>query len=112
MFNVKISPETTRALRLYVAELEKIQRKYQKKKDAQLALLKSKTGDADETELSNLYGYGYITKKEYYAALDKLRERKDYKSAAAELLRMVSRDIRELRAEIAEIDNSSARTPV
>jgi uncharacterized protein (DUF3084 family) len=99
-----IPEETADALNLYITELEKLKVKYEKKRETELARQAQKIhGCADEYELANLYGWGNITRKEYEAALNKLRGLEDAKTAASELLRMVSSDIRDLRTEFAEL---------
>jgi hypothetical protein len=97
--------ETYQALCLYYAELDKIRAKYAKKHDAEKTRQAAKIkGYQTELELQNAYGDCYITRREYEAALNKLRGQEEAKTARIELLRMIYFDLKNIKAEIAEFE--------
>jgi hypothetical protein len=102
------SKQTYQALRLYYAELNKLCVKYQKKQDAENTRKSVKLKYLTERELMDAYGYGYITRQAYEAALGKLCGREEAKTVAGELLRMIRFDMKSIKTEIAEIESQKS----
>ena len=113
---MRTEKSTLQALKTYCKDLEKLQLKYKKQRAVEVAKIEAKFGtEISADELSDMYGYEQITKAEYDAALDALEQNgnakesaKDLKTPLSEMVRIITSDIRNIKAEIVEIEKEPA----